>query len=153
MLCDPYAFRDLKNDSTIVTAQSYAAARGMDNPIFRAGDIIYDGVICREVPEIANFIDDTVGTWGAGATANSLKIGGTGSARVGVSFLLGAQAVGLAYGQRLKTTTDTRDYGFVNGFGVQEFRGVEKLLYKTRTGKTNACDHGVVTIYSYAALD
>ena len=153
MLCDTYAFRDLKNDATIVAAQSSAALRGAENPIFRAGDIIYDGVICREVPEISNFIDDTNGVWGAGTTANSLKTGGTGSARVGVSFLLGAQAVGIVYGKRLTTTTDTRDYGFVKGFGVEEFRGVEKLLFKTATGKTNPVDHGVVTVFAYAALD
>lgn len=153
MFCDPYAFRDLKADTTIQAAQRDALARGMDNPLFRAGDIIWDGVICREVPEIANLIDDATGSWGAGAAANSLKTAGTSSARVGVSFLLGAQAVGVAYGKRLTTTTDTREYGFVKGFGVLEYRGIEKLLFKTPSGNTNAVDHGVVTVYSYAAVD
>lgn len=153
MFCDPYAFRDLKADTTIQNAQKDALARGQNNPLFRAGDIIYDGVICREVPEIANFIDDTAGNWGAGATANSLKVGGASNVRVGVSFLCGAQAVGIGWGKRLQTTTDTREYGFVKGFGVEEFRGVEKLLFKTGVGKTNAVDHGVVTVYSASAVD
>lgn len=153
MFCDPYAMRDLRADTTIQNAQRDALARGQNNPLFRAGDIIWDGVICREVPEIADFIDDAAGAWGAGATANSLKTGGASSARCGVSFLLGAQSIGVAYGKRMTTTTDTRDYGFVKGFGCEEFRGVEKLLFKTASGKTNAADHGVVTVYSYSALD
>ena len=153
MFCDPYAFRDLKNDSTIVSAQKDALARGQNNPLFRAGDIIYDGVICREVPEIANFIDDATGLWGAGAAANSLKTGGASNVRVGVSFLCGAQSVGIGWGKRLTTTTDTREYGFVKGFGVEEFRGVEKFLFKTPSGNTNEVDHGVVTVYTASAVD
>ncbi|MEE8208714.1 MAG: DUF4043 family protein [Nitrosomonadaceae bacterium] len=151
MFCDPFAFRDLKDDSVIQNAQRDALARGMDNPLFRAGDIIWDGVIIREVPEIAEFIDPAAGTWGAAATADSLKTAGAGSIRVGVSFMLGAQAVGIAWGKRMKTTTDTREYGFLKGFGVEEFRGVEKLLFQT--GTTNEVDHGVVTIYTAAELD
>lgn len=153
MFCDPYAFRDLKVDTTISAAQRDALARGQGNPLFRAGDIIWDGVICREVPEIADFIDSATGVWGAGATANSLKTGGASSVRCGVSFLLGAQAVGLAWGKRLTTTTDTREYGFVRGFGVEEFRGVEKLLFQTPSGNTNPTDHGIVTVYTASAVD
>jgi len=153
MFCDPYAFRDLKTDATINAAQRDALARGQGNPLFRAGDIIWDGVICREVPEIANFIDDATGTWGAGAAANGLATGGASSARVGVSFLSGAQSVGVGWGKRLTTTMDTREYGFVKGFGVEEFRGIEKLLFKTPSGNTNPVDHGLVTVYTASALD
>jgi len=151
MFCDTFAFRDLKDDAVIQNAQRDALARGQDNPLFKAGDIIWDGVIIREVPEISEFIDPAAGTWGAASTADSLKIAGAAGARVGVSFMLGAQALGIAWGKRMKTTTDTRDYGFIKGFGVEEFRGVEKLLFQT--GTTNEVDHGVVTIYSAAALD
>jgi len=153
MFCDPYAFRDLKADTVIQAAQRDALARGQGNPLFRAGDIIWDGVICREVPEIANLIDDATGAWGAGATANSLKTGGASSVRCGVSMLMGAQAIGVAWGKRLTTTTDTREYGFVKGFGCEEFRGVEKLLFQTPSGNTNPVDHGIVTVYSASALD
>lgn len=151
MFCDPYAFRDLKDDTVIQAAQRDALARGANNPLFRAGDIIWDGVICREVPEIAEYIDSATGQWGAGATEDSLKTAGATGARVGVSFMLGAQAVGVAYGKRMQTTTDTRDYGFVKGFGCEEFREVDKLLFQTAT--TNATDHGVVTIYTASAVD
>ena len=151
MFADPYLFRDLRDDSTINNAQRDAWQRGANNPLFRAGDIIYDGVIIREIPEIASYIDDAAGTWGAGATANSLKTAGTTSNRVGVAFMCGAQAVGVAWGKRTKSTTDVRDYGFLNGVGVEEFRGVEKLCYQSTT--TNRCDHGVVTLYAAAATD
>lgn len=153
MFCDPYAFRDLKADTTIQNAQRDALARGQNNPLFRAGDIIWDGVICREVPEIADRIDNATGVWGAGSTADSLKTGGASSARCGVSFLLGAQALGVAWGKRMTTTTDTRDYGFVKGFGCEEFRGVDKLLFQTPSGNTNKTDHGVVTVYTASAVD
>lgn len=153
MFCDTYAFRDLKADTAIQAAQRDALARGQGNPLFRAGDIIWDGVICREVPEISNLIDDTGGAWGTGATANGLATAGASSARVGVSFLSGAQSVGLAWGKRLTTTTDTREYGFVRGFGVEEFRGVEKFLFQTPDGNTNPVDHGMVTVYTASALD
>ena len=154
MFCDPYAMRDLRADTTIQAAQRDALARGQNNPLFRAGDIIWDGVICREVPQISSFIDDTDnGVWGANATADSLATGGASSARVGVSFLCGAQAVGVAYGKRMVTTTDTREYSFVKGFGCEEFRGTEKLLFQTKTGVTNNADHGVVTVYTASALD
>lgn len=154
MFCDPYAMRDLRADTTIQSAQRDALARGQNNPLFRAGDIIWDGVICREVPQIASFIDDADnGLWGANATANSLATAGASSARAGVNFLCGAQALGVAYGKRLQTTTDTREYGFVKGFGVEEFRGVEKLLFQTPTANTNAVDHGVVTVFTASALD
>ena len=49
---DAIKFQTFKTENmTIQNAQKDALARGMNNPLFRAGDIIYDGVICREVPE------------------------------------------------------------------------------------------------------
>ena len=53
-------FRDLKMDATILSANTNARARegreingGPDNPIFQDGDILWDGVIVRLVPEIS----------------------------------------------------------------------------------------------------
>jgi len=149
--CDTYMFRDLENDPDIKAAQIDADKRGMDNKIFTAGDIVYRGIIIHEVPEISELIDDATGVWGAGAASAGLDNAGAAGARVGVGFMVGAQALGVVYGQTLKTTTDTRDYGFVKGFGVQEFRETKKLLFKT--GTTNRVDHGVLTMYAAAALD
>ena len=45
------------------------------------------------------------------------------------SYLCGAQALGIAWAQRTKAVTNTRDYGFMHGVGVEEIRGVQKLAF------------------------
>lgn len=87
-------FRDLMLDTTIINSLQYAWDRGRDNPLFTAGDILYDGLIVREIPELP------INT-GAGA----------GGIDVGASYLCGAQAVGIAWAQRTKTIQNMRDYG------------------------------------------
>lgn len=115
------AFRDLKTD--LATTLQNAQERGDSNPLFNDGDLMYDGVIIRKIQEIA-----AIGTVGAS------------SARVEPYFLCGAQSLGVAWAQKTKSTTDTRDYGFVKGVGIHEMLGVEKLIY-------NGKDHGVFTGY------
>jgi len=149
--CCSYMFRDLENDPDIKAAQIDADKRGMKNKIFTGGDIVYRGVIIHEVPEISELIDDVGGVWGSGAAASGLDNAGAAGARVGVGFMVGAQALAVAYGKRLKSTADTRDFGFIKGFGIEEFRETKKLLFKT--GTTNRVDHGVLTMYAAAALD
>jgi hypothetical protein len=46
-------FRDLKADSTMTQANRDARPRDVEaNPLFQDGDLIYDGIVHREVPEI-----------------------------------------------------------------------------------------------------
>lgn len=115
------AFRDLKAD--LATSHADAMERGKSNPLWNDGDLMYDGVIIRKIQEIT-----TIGTVGAA------------SARIEPYFLCGAQAIGTAWAQTTKSTTDTRDYGFVKGCGIHEMLGVEKLVY-------NSVDHGILTGY------
>jgi len=130
LFTDSRCFRDLKGDSTIAQANREARPRDVEsNPIFQDGDLIYDGVIIREIPEIA-----------------SLGAVGAASAAVSPAYLCGAQAVGVAWGQEPRSTTDTRDYGFYRGVGIEEARGVEKMVF-------NNVQHGVVTGYFGAAAD
>jgi hypothetical protein len=70
-------------------------------------------------------------------------------------YLCGAQAVGLAWAQRTKSTTDVDDYEFLHGVGVQEIRGIEKLRFGTAAGvdTTTPKDHGIVTAFVAAAAD
>src|ERR1017187_3732197 len=56
MFCGSNAFRDLQADTTMINANTQARPRegdGMNkNPLFQDGDLIYNGVIFREIPEI-----------------------------------------------------------------------------------------------------
>jgi N4-gp56 family major capsid protein len=122
LFCNSLAFRDLKDSAAMLSANREARERNVDtNPIFQDGDLIYDGVIIREIPEIP-----TLGTVGAS------------SAVVSPVFLCGAQALGVAWGQEPRSTTDNRDYGFRKGVGIEEARGVSKMIFNNK-------DHGVVS--------
>ncbi len=127
LFVDSLAYRDLKAD--MKTVHSEARERGKSNPLFTDGDIMYDGVIVREIPEITSL----------GA------VGGT-SATVSPVYLCGAQALGHVIGKRWASTTETRDYGFVNGTAIAGFHGIEKLFF-------NGKQHGVLTGYVAAAAD
>lgn len=124
-------FRDLKEDTVIQQANREARERSVSsNPIFQDGDLIYDGVIIREIPEIPVI---------AGA--------GAGAIDVAPVFFCGAQAVGVAWGQEPKTTRKKEDdYGFVQGRGIEECRGVEKMRFNNK-------DHGLLTGYVAAVAD
>jgi len=127
MFVDSTAFRDIKAAMTTANLDGRPRDPG-SNPYFQDGDLIYDGVIIKEIPEIA-----ATGTVGAS------------SARVVPAYFCGAQALGIAYGQELKITQRKEDdYGFVKGVGVEELWSAEKLFYNNQ-------QHGLVTGFFYAA--
>lgn len=131
------SFRDFALNSTVTQANRDARVRGMDNPLFTGGSLVWDGVIVREVPEIGVL---------SGVGASNID--------VGPAYLCGAQAVGVAWAQRTKTTTQVSDYGFRNGVGIQEMRGIEKLIFGSGSGDTDDLkDHGVVTGFFSAVAD
>ncbi|ALS63619.1 DUF4043 family protein [Pandoraea apista] len=141
MFANSLAFRDLGKDPAMVQANRDARAREGNsmnsNPLFTGGSLVWDGVIIREIPEIPY-----------------LPGVGAGGIQVGANFLVGAQAVGVAWAQRTKSTTDVRDYGYRTGVGVQEIRGVEKLLFgKGPDDTANLVQHGVHTVYAAAVAD
>lgn len=132
------AFRDLKNDPVMQQANREARPRDVEsNPIFQDGDLIYDGVVIREIPEIAGFNN----------TASS-----PGPVRLEPVYLCGAQALGLAWGQEAKAIKDDFDYAMWKGIGVQEVRGIQKMRFATGTGGA-LIDHGLVTGFVAAAAD
>jgi N4-gp56 family major capsid protein len=132
-------YRDLMLDPVIINALQYAWNRGSDNPLFTAGDIIYDGLIVREIPELPTIPD----------------VGTGGTVDVGHSYLCGAQAIGIAWAQRSHPIENRRDYGFFTGAGIQEIRGVSKLRFGTdpTVDQTKPVDNGIVTIVSAAEPD
>ena len=134
MFCNSRAFRDFSLNSTVSQANRDARERGVTtNPIFKGGALVWDGVIVREMPEIATVSSSIV---------------------VGPNYLCGAQALGVGYAQRTKTVTDTRDYGFVHGVACSETRGVKKMLFGSGAGDTDDLqDHGVCTVWAAAVAD
>ena len=137
----PKAWRDLTEDNpttnVLTLANRDARTRGVDNPLFTGDSLVWDGMILRELPEIA-----------------ALDVSGSAGARIEPVYLCGAQAIGLAWAQRTKSTTDTDDYEFLHGVGVQEIRGIEKLRFGTGASDTTTPkDHGIVTGFFAAAAD
>ena len=119
-------FRDLNQHATMTAANRDARTRGENNPLFSAGDLLWDGVIIKEIPEI-------------GVVANA-------AINCGANFLCGAQALGIAWASRTKAIEHIDDYKNQHGVGVAEIRGVEKLTY-------NDVDHGLFTYYTAAVAD
>ena len=137
MFCALEPFRDLSADSTMTQANRDARVRGVGtNPIFQSGDLMHDGIIYREVPEI-----------------NALGDVGASSIRVAPNFLCGLQAVGFAIARRPVPIQDVRDYGFVKGVGIAERRGIAKLRFKDPASSSDLMDHGIVTVYTAAVQD
>lgn len=151
------AFRDLNEDSTIQQANREARQRGVNtgNPIFVGGDLLYNSVIIREIPEIDIFIDgDGTGSpwdavWGANCSAalDGLDDAGSGSSRVGIGFFCGAQAVTFGRGRNARFTRRKEDdYDFQNGVGIEMKHDFKKNFY-------NLKQHGMITSFHSAAAD
>lgn len=132
-LMGSYPFRDLKKDPVMEQANREARERGIDNPIFQDGDLIYDGVISHEVPELDE------GSTIAGAGASGIDVQRT--------FLLGQSAIGIAWEQQPTPRTDPdRDYGFRPGVAVEELIGMKKASW----GGTN---YGVMEVIVASVAD
>jgi len=143
MFVDPYAFKSLKVNSTMVSANQDARVRGTNNPLFKDGDLLWDGVIVREVPEIATAADYCDGS----NTTINLLTGGASSTRVAPNFLCGAQALSFGLGQRPQIIVDRDyDYGFQPGVAVECKHDIKKSFF-------NNIQHGMVTVYTSAPVD
>ncbi len=130
-------FRDFSEDSAVQQANREAWQRGADNPLFTGGDLIYDGCIVREVPDIADI---------AGV--------GAGGIDVGPVYLCGAQALGVCWKQRTRMISDVDDYGAKKGAGAEEIRDIKKLLFgKGVSDRSDLVQHGVLTAYCASVDD
>jgi uncharacterized protein DUF4043 len=138
----PNAFRDLANDSVIQNANQYARPRerGYEkNPLFNDGDLLFDGVIIRQVPEMDTRNPTLYATAGAGST------------KVAPVFLCGQGAAAQFWGQMPKPTQlDQTDYQFKRGVGIEMAYGIGKLFKKV---STKLVDWGVFTGFFSAADD
>lgn len=134
------AYRDAWADPEIYQANKDARPREgsswQNNPIFREGDLLYDNVIIRKVPEIDKYC----------------LVSGAGDSGVDVSmsFLCGRSALGLVWGQMPEPTKlDDTDYQFRKGVGIDMAYGVGKLFFKD-SGSGDLVQWGMVTVFNAA---
>jgi len=134
---DPRCFRDLKTDTTITQAQREVNLEMENNRLFKGGDLLWDGVIIKEIPEMF----DELGAALAGK--------GTAGAHVGCAFLCGAQAIGVAYAKRWQSRTQDWDYGDKRGVAIEAIYGVGKMSFGSHAtvDRNDLKDHGMVTGY------
>ncbi len=126
-------FRQAQTALAATNREAWVRAQGDNNPLFTGGDLIYDGLIIKEVPEIAAL----AGTPGA-----------SGTTAVAPAYLVGAQALGYAVALRSKMITDTDDYGEVNGAGIKMLDQVAKLYFGAGASDTTTPkQNGIVTGY------
>lgn len=144
--CGTNAFRDFKADPAVYQANKDARARDVStNPIFQDGDLIFDGVIVRQVPEISNYVTDV---W------TSLTTAGGSTGRIEPYFFCGQQAAVLAWGQMAKPTFRKEDdYGFITGVGTEMCFGVSKMFKKHPMDDTALKQWGMLTGFIAAPLD
>lgn len=127
----PLAFRDLKNDTTISQAQREVSVQMENNRLFKGGDIVWDGMIIKEIEDMYDL-----------CTLTGLGDGGT----VVPAFLCGAQAVGVAYAKRWRSREETFDYGDKHGVAIDSIYGIDKMKFGSGTADTaDPKDHGVIT--------
>jgi N4-gp56 family major capsid protein len=123
------AMRDFK--TSITTPLEYAGPRGNTNPLFSAGDLLWDGVVIHEVPEIGTI---------AGV--------GNGGIAVAPCYLVGQQALGMAVGERSHAIKELTDYGNIRGSGIAQTHGIEKLMTED-----DGVQIGVMTVYVSGVAD
>lgn len=134
---DPFAMRDAREDATIQAFHKDALPRAKDNPFFTGGDLIFDGMILKENEDFPTLS-------GAGAT----------SADLGTITLVGAQAIGMVWGQTTQFPEETDDYGVLKGVAAEEIRGIKKMLFGSGVNNLdNLKDHGIATAFVAASPD
>jgi hypothetical protein len=137
-------FRDLQADPTIINANTQARARegdGLDkNPLFQDGDLVYNGMIFREIPELTIRLPVTYTT------------AGSGSIQVAPAFFCGQGAMAWAWGRMPRPTFRKEDdYQFIRGVGIEMAYGMKKIAKLNPSG--NYREWGIFTIFAAAQAD
>lgn len=126
-------FRQAQTALATINREAWIRAKGDSNPLFTGGDLIYDGMVIKEIPEIGSL----AGTPGA-----------SGTTAVAPAYLLGAQAIAYAVAQRSRMIENVRDYGAKKGAGVEMVDQIAKFYFGTGVADaTTPKQHGVVTGY------
>lgn len=125
----PAAFKDLR-DSIDTNVLANTAVQMEGSKLFEGGDLLWNGVIVKEVDNLPIYAD----------------IGNGGTTNVTPVYLCGAQALGVAYANRWRSKTEMFDYGDKYGVAIDGIYGVEKIQFGSGASDTDDLkDHGVVT--------
>lgn len=140
----PNCFRDLQADSTIITANTQARPRegdGLDkNPLFQDGDLLYNGIIIREIPELDVRLPVTYQT------------AGSGNIQIAPVFMCGQSAMAWCWGRMpVPTFLKEDDYQFYRGVGVMMAYGLKKIAKLNPTN--NYKEWGIFTGYFASVND
>lgn len=131
--CGTKLFRQAQTALATINREAWVRAQGDSNPLFTGGDLIYDGMIIKEVPEIGSLS----GTPGSGGTTS-----------VAPAYLVGAQALAYAVALRSKMISQEDDYEEVQGAGIKMLDKVAKMYFGSGADDTTTPkQHGVVTGY------
>lgn len=130
----PLAFADLANNADMKQAQREVSVQMENNRLFQGGDLLWNGVIIKETPEMYP-LQTFTGTGASSATTVPV-------------YLAGAQAVAAAYARRWKSTTEEFDYGDKHGVEISAIYGIGKMRFGSGIADTaNSKDAGLVTGY------
>ena len=130
VLANPYAFKNLRESIGTALATTNISAEGAK--LFDGGDIHWNGAIVKEFDNLPIYTN----------------LGASGTAEVTPVYLLGAQALAVAYAKRWKSVTEEFDYGDKHGVAIDGIYAVRKVLFGSGSGDTDDLrDHGVVTGY------
>jgi N4-gp56 family major capsid protein len=142
---DPRLMRDLKQESSspIMQAQREVALEMENNRLFQGGDLLWNGVIIKEIHQMYDVLHDPFENVGNGATTE-----------VGCAFLCGAQAIAAAYAKRWTSKEETFDYGDKKGVAIEAIYGIGKMRFGTSNSSDTgtSLDNGVLTGY-FATTD
>jgi N4-gp56 family major capsid protein len=137
LFCGTQTMNKLRADADIKAANKDARPRDVEqNPIFQGGDLMWNGIIIHEIPELPTLTD-------AGASSADVEAG----------YLCGAQALYVGWGQDpMPTQRKDDDYGFIKGVGTEELRSVDKTFFQgAATAVGPGQQHGVLTIFGAVA--
>lgn len=129
-------FNDLRADADIKAFNKDARPRDVEeNPAFQGGDLMWNGVIIHEEPDLP-ILDDV----------------GAASCDVAPGYLCGAQSLAVGWGQDPKSTRRADDdYGFITGVGTEELRSIDKTFFASSTAVGPGEQFGCMTGFGAVA--
>jgi len=136
---DPRLMRDLKAESSspIIQAQRESVKEMENNRLFQGGDLLWDGVIIKEIHQMYDELN-----------VPFTNVGDSSTTEVGCAFLCGAQAIGTAYAKRWTSKEETFDYGDKKGVAIESIYGIKKMQFGSGNSDTaDLKDQGIVTGY------